>query len=77
MEIPNDVLDKLMAWNEQPHKNDQLLDERYVKSLLLSLVSMDDIEQLHVRSEVMEFINGEQCFTLGFTQNIRKTCIVL
>lgn len=69
MEIPNDVLDKLMAWNEKPHKNDQSVDERYVKSLLLSLVSMDDIEELHIRPEVMEFIDGEQYFT----QNIRKT----
>lgn len=58
IEIPKKAVEKIIEWNEGAMCNDVEYDRKICRSLLLSLVSKDDLCACKVHDDVLNFIKG-------------------
>lgn len=58
IEIHNDVVNNLLQWNEDPQRNDQDIDYAFGLSLLLSLISIEDISVGRIDNNALTFVQG-------------------
>lgn len=57
IKIPEKAIEKIIEWNDTK-REDWLYDKKICQSLLLSLVSNENLRESFVADEVMEFIRG-------------------
>lgn len=63
IEIPYKVVDKILEWNTDHEKRGNLnLDRKICQSLVMSLVSKDDVRESKISGHAKEFIKA--CLTV-------------
>lgn len=61
--IPQKVVDSIIKWNEgADERNDVRLDRKICHSLLLSLLSKEQLRAYDVSDDAMEFIKGNEIY---------------
>lgn len=73
VEISHQVIEKLRTWNLKRENSE--LDRNFVLTLLLVLVSKDDICHSAISTEVLDFITGMRTYSEKY-ESLYTSCII-
>lgn len=74
VEIPFNVMNKLLKWNEVPLKDLPQTDKCFALALLFVLVEQEDILNVEINRDVMQFVQGKYLLSGIISLYIANIC---